>query len=179
VTIDTERVLTAGEWAVLGVLCEAPAHGFAVARRVAETETIGQVWTMNRPAVYRAIHDLATSGLIVEAGTSQSERGPARELYAVTAEGRERLERWLAAPVEHVRDVRTLLLIKLALLFDRGEPAGSLLRAQRRVLDAILVALESALPDASGFEAVVLRYRTETARSANVFVEELLGASVS
>jgi PadR family transcriptional regulator AphA len=131
---------------------------------------------MNRPAVYRAIHDLARSGLIHEAGTSQSERGPARELYEPTAEGRARLERWLVTPVEHVRDVRSELLVKLALLFDRDDPARSLLRAQQQVLDAIVAALETSLAGASGFEAVVLRYRTETARSAATFVDELLGA---
>jgi DNA-binding PadR family transcriptional regulator len=65
VTIDTERGLTPGEWAVLGILCEGPAHGFGIARRLVETATIGQVWTMNRPAVYRAIRDLAASDLIL------------------------------------------------------------------------------------------------------------------
>jgi PadR family transcriptional regulator AphA len=178
VSIDTERALTPGEWAVLGVVCERPVHGFGIARRLVETATIGQIWTMNRPAVYRAIRDLAASGLIVGAGTSQSERGPARELYEASPDGRARLERWLRAPVEHVRDVRNELLIKLALLYDRGLPADGLLRLERTVLAGIVAGLETALADATGFEAVVLRYRTETARSATAFVEELLGAAV-
>jgi hypothetical protein len=78
-----------------------------------------------------------------------------------------------------VRDVRSELLIKLALLFDRGVPADPLLRDQQRVLAGILEALETSLAEAEGFESVVLRYRTETARSAAAFVDELLGARIS
>jgi PadR family transcriptional regulator AphA len=163
---------------VLGVLAEEPSHGFAVARRLAPGARIGSVWAMSRPHVYRAIRELAGRALIERAGTSPSERGPARELFAPTARGRAAIDAWLAEPVEHVRDVRRELLIKLALLFGRADATDSLLRAQRARLEPILDGLEREHEEAGGFEALVLRYRVETARAALVFVEQSLGALV-
>jgi PadR family transcriptional regulator AphA len=163
---------------VLGVLAEEPAHGFAVARRVAPGATIGTVWTMSRPHVYRALRELEARELIERAGTTPSERGPVRELYAPTVRGRALLEAWLAEPVAHVRDVRRELLIKLALLFDRGDPAETLLQAQRVQLETIVDGLERELATAIGFAATVVRYRLESARAALLFVEQALGALV-
>jgi DNA-binding PadR family transcriptional regulator len=177
VTTTFDSGIGPGTWAVLGVIAEGPAHGFGVARRLEPEATIGQVWTMSRTRVYRALNELAERGLIEPAGTAPSERGPERELYAPTRRGRELLEAWLAEPVVHVREVRTELLIKLAVLFDRGAPADDLLRAQRALLEPTVESLVQSLAGATAFEAVVLRYRVEAARSALVFVEECLVAS--
>jgi DNA-binding PadR family transcriptional regulator len=167
-----------GSWAVLGVLAEAPAHGFGVARRLEPAATIGQVWTMSKTRVYRALAELAARGLIEPAGTAPSERGPERELYAPTARGRALLEAWLSEPVAHVREIRTELLLKLALLFDREASAESLLRSQRLQIEPLLEDLTDALSAARGFQATVLRYRVETARSALMFVEQCIESLV-
>jgi DNA-binding PadR family transcriptional regulator len=178
VTPRRDRPLQPGEWAVLGVLCERPAHGFGVARRLTSDTPLGSVWTMNRPAVYRALRDLSQAGLVEPAGTSQSERGPARELFAATAAGAARLEDWLCEPVPRVRDVRNELLIKLALRFERGLALDELLTRQRAVLAARVDELERGFAEAEGFAAIVLRYRVETTRAALAFAEQLLGAYV-
>ena len=47
--------LSITEWVVLGLLAEAPAHGFALARELSRDTTLGQVWTVPRALVYRAI----------------------------------------------------------------------------------------------------------------------------
>src|SRR5262249_44873611 len=52
---------------------------------------------------------------IVESG-----RGPQRTIYAATPAGHEAAAAWLDTPVEHVRDVRSHLLIKLAAPCPRG-----------------------------------------------------------
>jgi DNA-binding PadR family transcriptional regulator len=176
-TTSIDSGISPSAWAVLGVLAEAPAHGFDVARRLEPTATIGQVWTMSRARVYRTMNELVARGLIEPAGNEPSERGPERELYAPTPRGHALLEAWLAEPVMHVREVRTELLIKLALLFDREAPADDLLRAQRAQLAPTVEGLVRALAGATAFEAVVLRYRVEAARSALVFVEECLAAT--
>ena len=50
--------------------------------------------------------------------------GPQRTVYAATAEGRGAADRWLYAPVEHIRQIRSELLLKLALLDRAGERPG-------------------------------------------------------
>jgi len=43
--------LTAGEWAVLALLAEAPTHGFAIAKAMAPEGEVGKVWSVRRPLV--------------------------------------------------------------------------------------------------------------------------------
>jgi DNA-binding PadR family transcriptional regulator len=158
---------------VLGVLDGTPAHGFAVARTLAPTGPLGQVWAMSRPRVYRAIDDLAARGLIAPAGTAPSERGPTRTLYEVTAAGHDRLDAWLGTPVDHVREIRSDLLLKLALLDQRGASPAGLLDAQRARLEPITESLARTLERTTGFESVLLRYRLEATRSAIRFLDEV------
>jgi PadR family transcriptional regulator AphA len=175
VKADPNAALLPGEWAVLGVLARGEAHGFAVARTLAPNGWLGRVWTMSRPRVYRAINDLATRGLVVPVGRAESDRGPVRTMYGATALGQQQLEAWLLEPVDHVREIRSELLLKLALLHERGTPPYALLAAQRTRLEPVLASLERAVP-ASGFDAILLRYRVETTRAAVSFVDEIVGS---
>jgi DNA-binding PadR family transcriptional regulator len=172
VKADPDADLLPGEWAVLGVLALQPAHGFAVARTLAPEGELGRVWTMSRPRVYRAINDLNARGLIAPAFRAQSERGPTRVLYAATETGRDAIEAWLATPVDHVRDVRSDLLLKLALLHAAGRSADPLLEHQRALLQPVLESLQRALAAADGFDAVVLRYRVASICSVLDFLRD-------
>jgi DNA-binding PadR family transcriptional regulator len=79
---------------VLALLAERPAHGFALSRRLAEEGEIGQVWTMLRPRVCRAL----------EAGeTEPSDRGPARAVFSPDPGGAGRARARLAQ-TEAARD---------------------------------------------------------------------------
>ena len=135
--------LATGEWAALALVAEAPTHGFAVARAMAPGGEVGRVWAMRRPLVYRTLDVLVGLELIREAGTEPSTTGPRRTLLEVTPAGRERLERWLSTPVEHVRDARSDLMLKLLFLDRAGSrpgaparrPARPLRRARRRARD--------------------------------------------
>src|SRR5262245_55216760 len=97
------RHLLPGDWAVLALLCERPAHGFALAQLLAEEGDVGQVWTMPRPRVYRAIDDLREAGLVEAMETEASERGPSRTLLRATRAGAVAVDQWLVSPVAHVR----------------------------------------------------------------------------
>jgi DNA-binding PadR family transcriptional regulator len=170
VKADPDADLLPGEWAVLGALTQGPSHGFAVARRLAPGGDLGRVWSMSRPRVYRAINDLAARGLIEPVGEMKSQRGPNGVVYAVTRAGRRSVGTWLATPVDHVRDTRSSLLLKLAFLHASGDPTAPLLDAQAELLEPKLESLEGALAGAVGFDTVVLRYRVASIRSVLEFV---------
>lgn len=127
-----ERTLT--EWVVLGVLAEAPAHGFAVARLLRPGGEIGRVWAASRPLTYRAIDQLEGDGLVTAVRTEPG-AGPQRTVHCPTPAGRRALRRWLAAPVGHFRDVRAELLAKLLLLERSGRSSTTLLAAQRAAFE--------------------------------------------
>lgn len=124
--------LLLGEWAVLGILAERPAHGFAVARRLEPEGDIGRVWSLSRPLTYRAVETLHTHGLIEAVGEEPGAAGGPRRLFDLTATGRAELDGWLHRPVAHLRDVRSELLLKLLLCDLSGAPALPLIQAQRQ-----------------------------------------------
>lgn len=168
----TEPSLT--EWAALGVLCERPAHGWDVARRFRPEDDFGQVWSVSRALVYRAIVILRELGYVVDKGSKASSQGPHRTLLAPTPRGRAALRRWLSRPARHVRDLRSELLVKLLVLERAGKESAPLLQAQLAVLQGGESALADRVARTSGFERTVAVWRLTSARAARAFVEALL-----
>ena len=168
----TEPSLT--EWAALGVLCERPAHGWDIARQFGPDAEVGQVWSVSRALVYRAIAVLRELGFVVDKGSEPSSKGPHRVLLAATPQGRRAYRRWLSKPVRHVRDLRSELFLKLLLLHRAGEDTGPLLRAQLAMLQDAEEGLADRVSQAEGFDRTVAVWRLTSARAARAFVEALL-----
>jgi DNA-binding PadR family transcriptional regulator len=167
--------LSAGEWAVLALLSEGPAHGFALARAMAPTGEVGQVWAMRRPLVYRALETLAQRKLIRPAGTVPSQSGPQRTILRVTPAGRRAVTAWLGQPVNHVRDARSLLMLKLLFLSRREADPEPLLLAQRERFAGVAEGLGAAAEDAAGFDRALAIWRLESTTAALRFVDTMLG----
>jgi tRNA-Thr(GGU) m(6)t(6)A37 methyltransferase TsaA len=168
----TEPSLT--EWAVLGLLCERPAHGWDVARAFGADGDVGPVWSVSRALVYRAITVLRDHGYIVDHASTPSATGPRRTLLAPTPRGRQALRRWLARPTKHVRDLRSELMVKLLLLDRAGKNRVPLLQAQLAALERGEHALARRVAQSCGFERTVAVWRLTTGRAARAFVEALL-----
>lgn len=166
--------LSLTEWAVLGVLAEEPAHSFAVARQLEAGSTLGQVWSVQRPLVYRAVGRLEEQELIRQLGTEPGAGGPQRTVYRVERRGRIALERWLHQPVEHLRAVRTELLLKVLLCRRHRIDPSLLLERQQTTFEPHLEAL--AIP-ASGLVDPVARWRYEASQAVARFLDGLLAES--
>jgi PadR family transcriptional regulator AphA len=97
----------------------------------------------------------------------------------VTPQGRDAVRHWLDTPVEHVREVRSHLLLKLALL-DRagGDPTG-LLERQKATLEPIAQAINAENPGSDGFDATLLAWRRATAAAALSFLDDVTRATSS
>ncbi|MGH9095175.1 MAG: PadR family transcriptional regulator [Acidimicrobiales bacterium] len=162
--------LSPGEWAVLGVVAEGPTHGFAVAQLVGPAGELGRIWTLPRPFVYQALKKLTAAGFIAARATEASDRGPQRTIVAATAAGRGAVAAWLSRPVDHVRDIRSLFLLKLALLDRAGADARSLVAAQHRALVPQVAGLEARRDQAEGFERTLAAWRLESCHAAIRFL---------
>jgi DNA-binding PadR family transcriptional regulator len=171
------RRLSTGEWSVLGLLNEAPAHGWSLAAALAPTGEIGAVWSLSRALVYRALDTLHRNGLVEVAGAASSTRGPSRTVFRPTRSGRSALSGWLAQPVEHIRNLRPDLLLKLVFLARAGKDPGPLLERQQTLVEGLLAEIETA-SDGSVEQAILVRYRLEVARAALRFVEAERDAAV-
>jgi len=169
--MTTRPVLGLPEWTVLTVLSQQSAHGFAVAQLTAPHSELGRIWQIPRPVIYRAIGRLAAAELVRPEGVEPG-LGPQRTIYTATTQGRQAAERWLDTPVEHIRDIRPHLLLKLALLDRAGADATDLIRRQRAVFEPIARAIE-ARPPSQGFDATLLAWRRATAAAALAFLDSI------
>lgn len=174
--MTAEPSMSLPEWLVLAILGQQPMHGFAVAQQTAAGGELGRVWQIPKAVVYRAIGRLLAAGLIRPEGTEPG-LGPQRTVYAATPAGREAARRWLHTPVAHVRDIRSHLLLKLALLDRAGEDPADLLRRQREVLEPIKSAIEARRAPGGGFDATLLAWRRATAVAALEFLDMIDSAA--
>jgi len=166
-----EWPLSLAEWLVLCVVCEQPMHGFAVARLLGHDGSLGQIWRVPKPVVYRALQRLELLALVAAAGEQASSQGPVRTLVDVTPAGREAASAWLTRPVSHTREVRSELLAKLALLHRAGADPQPLLEAQREQLKPIAAALHDQLAATSGFDRTLVLWRYETVTATLRFLD--------
>jgi len=130
---------------------------------------------MRRQDVYQALKKLSKLELISERATEPGDRGPKRTILAITPAGASRLRQWLGEPVDHVRDVRSLLLLKLLLLDRSGASPVPLLDAQREKLTPLLEGLEGLRLSTDGFERVLAEWRVTSCRATLQFIDDLLG----
>ena len=166
--------LSLAEWLVLCLVTEGPTHSFAIARLLAEDGSLGQVWHVQKAVVYRAAQRLEQLGLIMASEKQPSKLGPARAKLSATPEGRQAAEGWLRQPARHARDVRSELLVKLALLDRVGVDPRDLLRVQRGHLAPVADALAGQVHTTSGFDQVLASWRHESILATLRFLDALL-----
>ncbi len=150
---------------MLGLVAERPTHGFAIAQILAPSGELGSVWTMARPAVYNAVNKLGYLGLVHPVSSEPGTRGPTRTVVSVTVSGRQALAEWLDRPVDHVRDIRSLLLVKLALLHRSGSDPGRLIAAQEAKLVEQVESLSRARDKSAGFDRVLVEWRLSSSKA--------------
>jgi len=166
--------LSLAEWLVLCLVSEEPVHGFALAARLAPDGDVGMIWHVQKAVVYRAAQRLERLGLITAEDRQYSRLGPPRSRLSATPEGERAAQGWLRQPAAHPRDVRSELLLKLALLSRAGADPGDLLRAQRCQLIPVTEGLAAQLRTATGFDQALARWRHESASATLRFLDTLL-----
>lgn len=167
--------LSLAENVVLGLIAEGASHGFAVARVLQPDGEMGRVYALARPAVYRSIERLVDAGLVQALGVEPGNRGPKRTPLRVTDAGSAVLESWLARPVGHVRQMRTELLAKLALLHRLGRDPTPLVDAQLPPIRRIVEGLAAQEQRATGFDHTLALWRLRSGQAALRFLEDLRG----
>jgi len=165
--------LSLADWVVLGLVAEGPTHGWPIVRILRADGDIGRVWTVPRPIVYRSLATLTERGQVQACGEATESRGPQRTIVRTTRAGRAALKRWLETPVEHVRDVRTELLVKLALLSRANQSSTVLVQRQIAHLAPVIDAV-STRSRGEGFDVVLSRWRREQALAVDRFLRSLL-----
>ena len=170
---ERELSLSLAEWLVLCLTCEQTTHGFALAALLSAEGEMGRVWRVPKPVVYRALQRLEHLGLVRTTEQQPSNHGPVRSLVDATPAGRDAAAGWLTQPAGHNRDVRSELLVKLALLARQDGDPRPLLGAQRDQLVPVARALQDRLDAATGFDRTLVLWRCETMTATLRFLDAL------
>ena len=152
---------------VLALIVQQPRHGWALHEELAPHGEIGRAWTLSRQLVYRAIDILEADGLVKRAQPKDG-GGADKVIISPTAKGKAHTKVWLDQPVEHLRDVRTELVVKMMLRDRAGLPALSFLSAQHEAFAPLLRAIES-----SPAQTPVDMWRRESASAIKRFLTRL------
>jgi DNA-binding PadR family transcriptional regulator len=172
VTPTEGPALSLTEWVVLALLAEAPSHGFALSKTLSRSTPLGEVWTVPRPLVYRALGRLEEQGLIVEAGEEPGDPGPRRMVYEATDKGRKAAAQWRREPVRHLREVRSVFLAKVLLRRRAGEGLKPLVIEQRTVFEPLFQLLADQFRATEG-EPVVTSWRHESSQAVARLLDHL------
>lgn len=137
----------AAEHALLGLLAlneNGTGHGYELARHLDAGAPLGNVVRLEPGMVYHHLKKLERLRWVTALPDVQGR--PARRSYALSAEGRDELARWLAEPVAHTREIRLEFLVKLyfAVLID-ASVAVRLVREQRDICHRLMESLSARL----------------------------------
>jgi PadR family transcriptional regulator AphA len=161
---------------VLCLVSEKPTHSFAIASLLAKDGSLGQVWHVPKAVAYRSAARLVQLGLITAAEKHPSNLGPARSQLEATSKGAQAARDWLRQPVIHPRDIRSELLVKLALLGRVNSDPGDSLHKQRAQLVPVADALAAEVYAATGFDQTLALWRHESVSATLRFLDDLLVA---
>ena len=146
----------------LAAIAEGPTHGWAIVKLLRPDGDLGRIWSLSRGLTYRSIERLVDDGAV------DRRDGERRATLTATTAGAADAHRWLAEPVEHVRDLRTEFLLKVRLHERSGLDPIPLVERQRALLGPAFVALGGGPPD----DAVGL-WRQESALAAQRFLDRI------
>lgn len=165
--------LTASEYAVLGLLADAPDYGYRLQQQFSGETGLGLVCPVEPAALYAVLKSL--SGLELIHGEWDRTQYPPKAVYSIAPEGSLTFERWLMSPVTRIREVRSEFLVKLYFAMKRDvHLARELLEAQRAVCDEYVEAVESHARGGGPYEAIVLGSKLTAARITREWLAEAI-----
>ena len=125
-TSRNDRRGTTSPYALLGMLSLGPGSGYDLKKRI--DGSIAHFWNESYGQIYPHLGRLVDAGL-AERRSERRPGKPDRQVYSLTARGREELERWLRAPAR-LEPFRSELLLKVFL--GHAVPATESLEHLRR-----------------------------------------------
>ncbi|MHB1130463.1 MAG: hypothetical protein ACYC06_10525 [Ilumatobacteraceae bacterium] len=154
----------------LALIVNGAEHGWAVVQQLQPETQFGRIWSLSRALTYRSIEHLIELKYIRRRGVTAG-KGADRRLIHPTSLGRSVTHQWLETPVEHLRDVRTELLLKLELRTQAKKHNVAFIRRQQKIFAPVTSSLETT---AQSSKVPVDLWRRESAKSVDAFLRLLV-----
>lgn len=166
----TKDRLSLADNVCLTLIVNGAEHGWAVVQQLQPTTPLGRIWSLSRALTYRSIEHLIELKYVRRRGVTAG-RGADRRLVHATSLGRSKAHNWLQTPVEHLRDVRTELLLKLELRTQAKKSNVAFIRRQQKMFGPVIATLGAR---ARSSRIPVDLWRSESAKSVDAFLHRLL-----
>lgn len=156
-------------------------HGYDLARLVQSDDSLRAIWRMQRSEVYFLLGKLVAQGFIVELDDTElarspvkrQESGPRRQIYQITAAGRDALAAWITTPVHTPRDMRAAFFAKLYLAMQSDAASAlTLVKRQRQELLGWQERL-AAIAATESFRGLVFRLRLAQVAASLSMLDDL------
>lgn len=154
----------------LALIVNGAEHGWAVVQQLQPETRLGRIWSLSRALTYRSIEHLIELKYVRRRGVAAG-KGADRRLIHATSLGRGITHKWLEAPVEHLRDVRTELLLKLELRTQAKKQNVAFIRRQQKIFAPVISSLGAT---ARSSRVPVDLWRSESAKSVDAFLRLLV-----
>lgn len=174
----------AAEHALLGLLAmteSGVSHGYELARHFEAASALGSVIRLEPGMVYHHVKKLERLGWVATL-IDESVR-PVRRMVVLQGEGRNELQRWLAEPVAHTREIRLDFLVKLYFALSLDPRLAQRLVAEQRAMSARVVEGLAERADGGGdtqdaprerqFSALVLDLRQAQTHAALAWLDRV------
>ena len=131
------------EYILLGLIREQPDHGYALFERLRNTKELSLIWQVKRSKLYYLLDKLESEDLLTSLVNNQGPY-PDRNVYQITPQGKELLEKWIHTPVLSSRYVRLAFLSKLYFAIKENQrESDELIQAQIEVCKGWLENLQN------------------------------------
>ncbi len=160
------------EYAILGLLWQAPRHGYQLASEFLSDAPLAAAVPIGLHDLYPALKRLDSLSLIEGQLTPQESRPP-RRVYHLTTSGRDEFWRWLNQPVRRNREIRLDFVLKL--YFSRQIPehdTAGLVAAQLAACRDQLSRLESESTPATDFARLMRELRLTATRGTIAWLSD-------
>lgn len=135
------------EYALLGLLWDGPRHGYELHHAFDPHQELGAICHLEQALLYSQLKKLEHLGYIESTLVPQEARPP-RRMVRLTEKGRRAFRVWVETPVQRLREIRLLFLLKL--YFARSFGPASMHLLLRRQIEACQTLLNSLKEGLSG-----------------------------
>lgn len=159
------------EYALLGILMTRPKHGYEVHSEF--SSKMSQFWHLNMSQAYALLKRMEKDGMVVSRELRQENR-PAKKIFSVTREGKQRFQNWIYSPVKHVRDLRIELMAKLFFIRELNLKGGlDLIDKQIEVLQERFVEIKGSKEKITDeFQTLLYSFKMAQSTSALEWLKE-------
>lgn len=160
---------------LLGLLMQEPRHGYDLYQEF--NRELGRVWQIGLSQLYAQLKQLEEAKLITAHVEPQPSR-PARKVYHLTAEGRQRFLDWLGQPTPYLRHMRVDFLARLYFFRRLSLPGLPQLVAQQKAACQAQAARfgQLAAETDDDFRRLVLEFRRGQLEAAIQWLDRCLEA---